>query len=307
MASAFTQFLNTNLLPRFANEAQACRLTHANVDNWVDNTAVAQVIDFPLDPNSLKQTNYKFPLLSVYTEEEHFHQWTLVYTATRRDIVLAWILPPLAPEQMNRLYPFLGIASKTWLAYGPQGYDPKVTPQGPSFWTNSNLSFGAMLGVKYLPYMGLDKEKKSAYFPSIQMRISFVEKNQYPVAQNYTIPFSGAYIEEDLYDGYNPGNPILNFVDGYVYPSITMTSCSPNSGTIQGYTQLTIVGTGFLTNKNPTITICGVPAASVIVTSPTVLTVITNPGITVGTGDIEYNDAQQSTATITSGFTYTSP
>lgn len=306
VATFFAQILTNNILPRFSDECQAVRLTHSVLDNFVDNVAVAQIIDFPLDPNALRITSYKFPLLSVYVEEEYFHQWTLTNQATRRDIVVAWILPPLAPEQMNRLYPFLGVATKAWNAFGPQGYDPKVS-NGPSFWQTANLSFGAMLGVKYLPYMGLDKEKKAAYFPSIQMRISMVERDQMPVPQNFS-SFSGiSLLREDLVDGYNPANPITNFVDGYIYPNITVTSCSPSSGSIQGNTLLTLQGTGFLPQKIAKVTVCGAAVKQVNVLSPSVMLVITNPGITTGTGDVVAYDEQGNTYTLTNGFTYTSP
>lgn len=310
VASAFAQFLNTNLAPRFFNEAAACRMTHANLDNWVDNTVVAQIIDYPLDPQALRVTNYKFPLMSVYVEEEHFHQYTLVYNSVRRDIVIAWILPPMAPEQMNRMYEFFGIASKTWLAYGPQGYDPKVTPSGPSFWTNCNLSFGMMNGVKYLPYLGLNKDKTNAYFPSIQMRISFVERNQYPVPQNYETFTGISTLQENLVDGYNPANPIVDFIDGYIQPDITLTSCTPNTGSVQGNTLVVIQGTGFDVAKlnvvNPLV-ICGAPVAQLVVRSPTVIMAVTNPSPGVGVGNIVLTDFQGNTYTLGNGFTYTLP
>lgn len=306
-ANFFRQILNTNLQPRFSDEARACGLTHANLDNFVDNLVVAQVIDYPLDPSALRITNYKFPLMSVYTEEEYFHQWTLTNQMVRRTIVVSWILPPLSVQQMNRMYEFLGNASKAMLAYGPQGYDPKVNPQGPSVWKTSNLSFGAMIGVKHLPYMGLDKEKKTAYFPSIQMRMAIMERAQAPVPQNYE-SFSGiSLLREDLVDGYNPANPITDFIDGYIYPNITITSCLPNSGTIQGNSLLVIQGTGFLAEKIAEVKVCGAAVKSINVLSPTVIMVVTNPGISVGTGDVVAYDQQGNAYTLTNGFTYTSP
>lgn len=306
VATFFASLLTNNILPRFSDECAAVRLSHSTLDNFVDNVAVAQIIDFPLDPNALRITSYKFPLLSVYVEEEGFHQWTLTNTATRRDIVVAWILPPLAPEQMNRLYPFLGVATKAWLAYGPQGYDAKIS-NGPSVWQTANLSFGAMKGVKYLPYMGFNKSKEVAYFPSIQMRISMVERQQNPVPQNFG-SFSGiSLLREDLVDGYNPANPITNFIDGYVYPNISLTSCSPSSGTIQGNTMLTLQGVGFLAEKIAKVTVCGAAVKTISVLSPSVMLVVTNPGITAGTGDVVAYDEQGNAYTLTNGYNYTSP
>lgn len=306
-ANLFRQILNTNLQPRFSNEAAACGLTHANLDNFVDNVTVAQVIDYPLDPNALRITNYKFPLMSVYTEEEYFHQWTLTNQMVHRTLVIAWILPPLTVQQMNRLYTFLQEASKAMLAFGPQGYDPKVNPNGPSAWQTANMSFGAMIGVKHLPYMGLDKEKKAAYFPSIQMRMAVMERGQDPVPQNF-ISFTGiSTLQENLVDGYNPANPILDFVDGYIVPNISLTSCTPNSGSIQGNNLLVIQGAGFLAEKIAQVKVCGAQVKKISVLQPNVMLVVTNPGITAGTGDVVAYDEQGNSYTLHNGFTYTTP
>lgn len=301
----FTQLLNTNLMPRLSNEAVVSGLTHSNYDNWQDNLAVAQTVMFPLYPQILTTTDFQFPLLAIHVEEEHLHQWTLTNTSVRADVVLSWVLPPLTPRQMNRLYPFFRDAVKAWLAYGPQGYDPKVNPQGPSVWQTAGLSFGAMQSVRYMPYLGLDKDKKHAYFPSIQMRISLLERAQQPVPQNYEA-FSGiSTLQENLVDGYNPANPIVDFIDGYVYPNISLTSCVPNSGTINGNTLLTIYGTGFPAEKIARVSVCGADVRAFNVQSPTVLLAVTNPGITTGTGDIVAYDQQNNPYTLHNGFTYT--
>ena len=211
----FTKILNANLMPRFGNEAMACGVTHNNLDNWIDGYAVAQTVAFPLSPSILKTTDFKFPLLSVYPERDEYHSISLMKTGKRRDLVVSWILPPLTPFQYNRLYPFLGMASDTMEVYGQQGLDPKVNPNQ-SVWNIANISFGSLIGCDYKPYLGLDKESKNATFPSIQMRLSFFERNQY-IAANYPHSLDAANIELDLIDdGYAP-DAIKNFIDGYAY------------------------------------------------------------------------------------------
>lgn len=312
MCVFFSQILQQNLLPRFSDEMAAARMTTANLPNWVDGYACAQAIFHPLYPDNLTTTNYKFPLLAIHPIGEKHFNFTLTNLAVRRDFLVSWVLPPMNAKQLNKLETFMTIASKAFLAFGYQGYDPKVNPFGPSFWQQAGVAFGYIEGVQFKPYLGsvqiqgTDKYK-AEYFPSLQMRIGFVERNQMPVPQNYE-SFSGiSLLREDLVDGYNPANPITNFIDGYVYPNITLTSCSPNTGSIQGNTLLVVQGTGFLMQKIARITVNGAQVKSFNVKSPTVILAVTNPGITVGTGDVVAYDQQGNAYTLHNGFTYTSP
>jgi hypothetical protein len=312
----FTQLLNTNLQPRFSQEALACGVTHANVDNWVDGVAVAQTIDFPIRENLAAATDFKFPLLSIFTEQEEYHQMTLTNVSTKRDFVLHWVFPPLISKQYNHLYHFLQLASKTILGYGQQGFDPKVNPQGPSAWQTAGLSFGTFQGAKYTHLDGIVAKKGIAgthgKFPALEMRFSFWERCQLPVPQNFET-FTDVYLQENLVDGYNPANPIDNFIDGYIAPDITMTSVVPSSGTIQGGTLLFIYGTGFLANKlqdASQLTICGSPAQTVQMRQPNVMMAITNPGVagTAGqVGDIIFTDLQGNQYTLPNSYSFTSP
>lgn len=312
LASFFTQILNSNLLPRFQEEANACGLKHANLDNWIDGYGVAQTVVFPFEdnPTLLKTTDFKFPLMSIYPIGEDLTQFTLTKLSTRREIGIAWILPPMTPGQYNRMYPFFSVAIKTLLTYGNQGYDPKVSTT--NIWKTAGLSFGSITDAEYVPMEGLastpgSKEMVQAVFPCIRMRVMFWERNQDPVPANF-VPFTGiSVLQENLVDGYNPANPIVNFIDGYVLPDITITSCTPSSGSIQGNTLLVIQGTGFDANKLPNasqLTVCGVAVKQLVVKSPTAIMAITNPGITTGSGNIVITDLAGNSYQLTNGFTY---
>ena len=157
-----------------------------------------------------------------------------------------------------------------------------------------------------------DKQGKDmqAFFPCVEFQMCLVEKNQIPVPQNYPTPFTKATIQINLIDGYNPANPIDNFIDGYVYPSITLTSTSVSSGTQQGGTWFYLFGTGFESGTITSLTICGAPAAAYATKSASVLLIITNPAIfgTAGQlGDIVLTDSLNNTYTLHNSFTYTSP
>ncbi len=311
MCVFFTQILQQNLLPRFSEEMLSAKMSTANLANWIDGYACAQTVFHPLYPDNLTTNNYKFPLLAIHPVGEKFIHLTMTNLATQRNFLVSWVMPPMSPKQLNKLEPFMTMAAKALMVYGNQGYDPKVNPNGPSVWQTAGLSFGFIDGVSYEPYVGsvqiagTDKYKME-YFPSLKMKISFVERNQAPVPQNFE-SFSGiSLLQENLVDGYNPANPIVNFIDGYVYPNVTVTSCSPASGSIQGNTLLIIQGTGFLNNISK-VTVCGAVAKQVSVQSPTLMMVVTNPGISVGTGDVVAYDEQGNPYTLHNGFTYTSP
>ena len=203
------------------------------------------------------------------------------------------------------MYQWLGQATKVWTGFGQQGYDPKVNTN--SVWVTCNVAYGYLNSVSYDHFYGFDRAGEEADFPAIQFRLSLVERQQLPVPQNYPTPFSGATIQLNLVDGYNPANPIDNFIDGYVFPSITLTGTSVSSGTINGGTWLYLYGTGF-DQKLSQIIINGAPAAAFAAQSPSSLLVITNPGV-FGTqnqlGNIVVTDLQGHTYTLLDSWTYT--
>lgn len=303
ICSFFSQLLNTNLLPRFSDEAAACGLTHANLQNWIDGYAVAQTVAFPLYPAILKSTDFKFPLMAVHPVGSDPIQVTLTDSAIQRTLVISWVFPPLSPVQMNKMYHFLGDAEKVWMLYGQQGYDPKVNSN--SIWQTAGLSFGALLEIDYEPYLGLNQKDEDNYFPSIQFTIQVVEKNIRPVPQNFTT-FNNLNLQLNVVDGYNIASPIVNFIDGYITPDISITSCTPNTGSVNGGTLVYVHGNGFSADKikrADQLTFNGSPAKQITVLTPTLMLALTNPNV-AGTGNVVFTDLQGNTYQLTNGFTF---
>jgi len=297
--------LNANLLPRFTDEAVACGMTHAKLDNWVDGYAVAQRTFFILNESLLRVNDLKFPHLNVVVEEEHPTNITLTNSAVKRDICVSWILPPLNAMQSNRLIPFQGLASKTFLAFGQQGYDPKTG--NTSFWKTAGLSFGSLNSVSIDYLEGFDKHDKDAFFPVVEFRLSFWERNQLPVPENFET-FTSVYLQENLVDAGNPANPIVPFIDGYIEPNVTITSCTPNTGSIQGQTLIAIQGTGFLPGKIIQLSVCGASITNFMIQSQTMIVAITVPGIIgISTGDVVLTDNLGNSYALVNGYTYTTP
>jgi hypothetical protein len=85
-------------------------------------------------------------------------------------------------------------------------------------------------------------------------------------------------------------------------PAPTVTSISPNSGTINGGTVVSITGTGFLAGA--TVTVGGTAATGVTVVNSTSITA-TTPAHVVGPVNVIVTNSDTQSGTLTQGFTYT--
>jgi glucose/arabinose dehydrogenase len=85
-------------------------------------------------------------------------------------------------------------------------------------------------------------------------------------------------------------------------PAPTVTSITPNSGTTNGGTAVTIAGTGFLTGA--TVKMGGNSATVLAVVNSTLITA-TAPAHTAGAVDVVVTNTDTKTGTLTSGYTYT--
>ena len=86
-------------------------------------------------------------------------------------------------------------------------------------------------------------------------------------------------------------------------PAPTVTSISPNSGTINGGTAVSIAGTGF--QAGTTVSLGGTPATGVTVASSTSITA-TTPAHAAGAVDVVVSNAEQQNTALANGYTYTS-
>ncbi len=87
-------------------------------------------------------------------------------------------------------------------------------------------------------------------------------------------------------------------------PSPTVTSVSPNTGTINGATAVTIKGTGFLSGA--TAKIGGTSAVSVMVINSTTITAIT-PAHAAGAASVVVTNTDSKAGTLNNGYTFTGP
>lgn len=98
---------------------------------------------------------------------------------------------------------------------------------------------------------------------------------------------------------------------GYTYtaapagnPTPTVTSISPNSGTINGGTPVTVRGTGFLAGA--TVKLAGISATAVTVVNSTTISA-TTPAHAAGAVSVVVANTDTKSGTLNNGYTYTAP
>lgn len=102
----------------------------------------------------------------------------------------------------------------------------------------------------------------------------------------------------------NPDSQFGTLTDGFTFiPAPTVTSCVPGTGTTAGGTAVTIGGTGFI--DGATVFFGGNLATSIVFVSDTELTCVTPAG--TGTVDVEVENLDAQTGTLTDGFVYEAP
>jgi phosphatidylserine/phosphatidylglycerophosphate/cardiolipin synthase-like enzyme len=106
----------------------------------------------------------------------------------------------------------------------------------------------------------------------------------------------------------NPDTQSVTLTNGFTYnappPSApTISSVTPNSGTVAGGTSVTIAGTNFVTGA--TLTFGGTAATNVNVANATTITA-TTPAHAAGAVNVTVTNPDTQSATLTNGFTYTS-
>jgi hypothetical protein len=284
-------------------------MKNASLVNYVDGYAVAQVLVIPTYSTILNTTSFKFPLLTVNQTGATPVSLSSVKAAVKRDFLVSWIMPPMETSQLFVLQAWQSIIAKTWLAFAVQGYDPKLAnASAGSVWQQLGLVGGEIGQISFKPFSGsyfVDGAAKEAVFPTVSMKLSFVEVNQLGLPQNYPHNFDSASISLSITDGYNPNNPLF-FADGYADPNLSVVSFTPTSGSHSGDTLVFITGNGFDVNKSYTVSFNGAFSQNVFVRSVNIIQALTPPSINAqtGSGDIVVSDYFGNTVTI-SGWDYT--
>ncbi len=137
--------------------------------------------------------------------------------------------------------------------------------------------------------------------PGFTTRISNIYGS---LAEDEIVSTTGSYAATATNSG---GNWVMQMAtfrgSGSGAPPPTVTSVSPNSGTINGGTAVTITGTNFASGA--TVTFGGTAATNVNVVSSTSITA-TTPAHAAGTVNVVVTNTNGGVGTLTNGYTYTS-
>jgi hypothetical protein len=103
----------------------------------------------------------------------------------------------------------------------------------------------------------------------------------------------------------NPDGQNGTLTNAFTYTALapTLTSVSPNSGSKNGGTVVTLTGTNFISGATATF---GGTAATILTLNSTTITA-TTPGHAVGTVNVTVTNPDAQNATLSGGFTYTAP
>lgn len=102
----FPAVIRTHAQTRWNDEVIACGRSD------LSGSMVAQVL--PYDPLPLAAENaWQFPLLAIYPTESEYLQRSVTWFEIKRSFQLLYILPPLAAEQLEVIYPFLSHVERT--------------------------------------------------------------------------------------------------------------------------------------------------------------------------------------------------
>ncbi|SRR5260221_4727957 len=299
--SFYRGILQANLGARWNEASIAAGIRTTNLPNTIDGYIVGDAICYP-PPSTLKQTDYKFPLLSSYRNKETYRQMSTNHILTESDFQITWTLPPLnTPNQLNLLYPFLSAVSKTILFYTFNGSDPKYN-NGELVWQEAGFAFALMDKAEVGSFLGQDGK---TIFPSVQIGLKIFEKNQF-VPENYE-PFTGFDVYISEVDGYNINNP-LDFIQFSTNPNLAVNSFSPTSGSINGNTLVVIHGQGFEAaniSQQSQIKIANNSVSSFLVKSDTTIIAITGYTTATTSGNIVITDNLGNIATSPHSFSYT--
>jgi hypothetical protein len=297
----FSGVLQLNLGSRWAQQCTSAGLVNSNLQNMIDGSIVGSTICHPL-PSTLKQTDYHFPILSAYRQDEHYRQMTNNKVVIESNFIITFTLPPLnSPEQLNLIYPFLQAASKTILFYGTAGSDPKYN-NGELVWAEAGFAFALMEGCQYGSFLG---QAGKEVFPSVKINFKVFEENHF-VPEDY-IPLTGfdGYISE--LDGYNINNPITNFIEFQTNLTFNISELSQTSGSKAGGQMVIIEGTGFqeanLVRQNQ-ITFAGQSVQSFLVKSDTVIIAITGYTVSPISGPVIITDDNGNQAISSVNYSY---
>lgn len=282
--------LQIHLGRRLQNEADELQLKLSQVVRKTVN----------VEPTPLLQTTQlQFPLFALYRKGETHTRHTASWDKDVSEWEFAYLLPALTPPQQDRLCPILRAVVRTIAHALKQGYEPGYKADH-SVWDVAGLQSIRLVSAQYKTFEATDAVK--GYYRAVVGTIEAVERDM-PVPDAFE-PFDGAdvHVNEQAADG----TIVTDVALVATHPAPTIATVSPNSGSKDGGTVITITGTNF---RGPMELRIGTMLVAVVVVSPTVATAVTPPHSAYPTfmADVTLTAFDGQSVTKPAGFTFTTP
>ena len=134
------------------------------------NKIVNEVV--PYDPLPFATDNqFRFPLLAVYRTNEEYEYRTAIKDHIVSHFNLLYILPPLASDQAESLYPFLTHINRVLVNRTKEGSDSAFNSQE-QVWVEAGLE---QIGIERCEYGKIPTLKSNMYLPTISLTIKCQE------------------------------------------------------------------------------------------------------------------------------------
>lgn len=259
----------------------------------------------PYDPVPvLGSTHLAFPLLAVYREGGRFDR---IAVGRRRDVSvfeLVYVLPPLDAALIEQLVPILVAARDAIDDRVEEGMDPTYAPPGGELGDVLWVNYAGAVSVGLTEYeIGpFEGTAKDVLFYALRMRGEVSERTdlaptQYEQLNGVTAAIAVSVTTEPDFD--------VSTVS--TYPDPTLTSASPNTGSIAGDTLVTLAGTGFRPGTTPVVRFGPAAATDVVVIdAETVQCRTPAHGGTIVHVTLTPHDGGEP-ARLVAGFTFTTP
>jgi hypothetical protein len=292
----FENVLNTYVGPRL--------LTQAALSGLNFPSAVQKRIHVPPEP-FLFSGQLQFPIFCLHRSED---EWSNANKAFNYDASVwewAYLLPPLLPGQIERLYHIYRSVAVVISTFAMQSFDPDFE-EGATLRDLSGIRKMVAGPVKYGGFEQVN-DQDSRWWRAVSGKLIVEEQDSN--AEDVFQQFKGVNVDVDL--AAPNVEPFEGFVEVSTPEDLTIETVSPSTGTRQGSTLVTIDGTGFRPGAGTyQVLFGGAYATNVVVVHPTRILCITPPRTDSPTfaADVQViGPAGEESNVLERAFTFTTP
>lgn len=285
--------IETYIGPRLIAQARLCSVP-LKLKRAVERKISADPIPF------LFSTDFQFPMLSICRKHDRWDEHTSAFDKVTSEWELAYVLPSMPPKDQAAINPILRAVSGV-VRHLLQKGDPNY-PAGATALRDAGIMYALLKEARYGSFQRIDGPTE--FYRAVTATLIVLEREM-PVEPDS--PFFSADVSIDVQDP--DGTTVTDVVQASVELAPTFTGISPNSGTKQGGTTVTLTGTGFIPGTTPRVNIGGVDCTDVNVLSASTVRAVTAPHAAYATymADVILTNIDGQSVREPAAFTFTSP